>query len=60
VLYVTPAGVPLTDEQIDAGYKASYAMLPNVKLIRIPDSPHFIMLDNPQRFQAELRTFLTK
>lgn len=58
VLYVNPAGVPLTDEQIDAVYKASYAGLKDVKLVRIPDSAHFIMSDNQPRFLAELKSFL--
>ena len=58
VLYVNPAGVPLTDEQIDAVYKAGYAGLKDVKLVSIPDSAHFIMSDNPERFQAELKSFL--
>lgn len=58
VLYVNPAGVSLTDAQIDAGYKASYAGLKDVRLIRVPDSAHFIMSDNPERFQAELKSFL--
>jgi pimeloyl-ACP methyl ester carboxylesterase len=60
VLYVTPQGVPLTDAQIDAVYQASYAPLENVNLVRIPDSAHFIMSDNPERFQSELKAFLTK
>ncbi|HEY0628353.1 MAG TPA: alpha/beta hydrolase [Sphingomicrobium sp.] len=58
VLYVNPAGVPLTDEQIDAVYKMSYAGLKDVKLVRVPDSAHFIMSDNQPRFLAELKSFL--
>jgi pimeloyl-ACP methyl ester carboxylesterase len=60
VLYVTPEGVPITDEQIDAVYKASYAPLQGVKLIRIPESAHFIMADNPERFRAEMKAFLSQ
>lgn len=58
VLYVTPAGVPLTDAQIDAVYKASYANLKDGKLVRIPDSAHFVMSDNPERFRDEMKAFL--
>ncbi|MFC7499345.1 alpha/beta fold hydrolase [Enterovirga sp. GCM10030262] len=58
VLYVTPAGVPLTDAQIDAVYSSAYAPLEGAKLVRIPDSAHFIMSDNPERFQAEMKAFL--
>ncbi|PWG03882.1 alpha/beta fold hydrolase [Sphingosinicella humi] len=60
VLYVTPQGVPLTDAQMDAVYQASYAPLEGVKLVRVPDSAHFIMSDNPERFQAELKAFLAE
>lgn len=59
VLYVTPRGTPVTDAQVDAIYQASYAGLKGVKLVRIPDSAHFIMYDNQPRFAAELKAFLT-
>lgn len=59
VLYVTPRGVPITDAQVDAVYQASYAGLKGAKLVRIPDSAHFIMYDNQPRFAAELKSFLT-
>jgi pimeloyl-ACP methyl ester carboxylesterase len=58
VLYVTPPGVPLTDAQFDAVYKLSYQTAPQTKLVRIPDSAHFIMQDAPARFQSELKSFL--
>lgn len=58
VLYVTPAGIPFTDEQIDGFYKMVYAPLKQVELVRIPGSAHFIMYDNPARFVEELKAFL--
>lgn len=58
VLYVTPAGVPLTDAQMDAVYQAAYANLKGVKLVRVPDSAHFIMSDNAAFFQARMKAFL--
>lgn len=60
VLYVLPAGAPLTVEQIDQYYQASYASVPGVVLRRIPDSYHFIMYDQPAVFQTALREFLTR
>lgn len=60
VLYVTPEGVLLTDAQIDAVYQASYAPLAGVELVRIPDSAHFIMSDNPERFKAEMKALLAE
>ena len=58
VLYVLPAGAPLTAEQIDQYYAASYAGAPNHQVRRIQDSYHFIMFDQPELFQRELRAFL--
>lgn len=58
VLYVTPAGIPFTDEQIDGFYRLVYAPVKQVELVRIPDSAHFIMYDNPARFVEELKAFL--
>jgi pimeloyl-ACP methyl ester carboxylesterase len=58
VLYVQPAGAPLTPEQIDNFYRLSYRAAPQAVLRRIPDSAHFIMYDQPAVFQAALREFL--
>jgi pimeloyl-ACP methyl ester carboxylesterase len=58
VLYVTPKGVPLSDAQMDAVYKASFAPLKGAALKRIPASAHFIMWDQPQRFRSEVEAFL--
>ena len=58
VLYVQPKSVPVPAEQFDAGYKAAYAPLRNLTIKRIPDSAHFIMWDQPERFQAEVKAFL--
>jgi pimeloyl-ACP methyl ester carboxylesterase len=60
VLYVLPAGAPLTPEQIDGFYRLSYAGAPQAVLKRIPDSYHFIMFDQPEAFRRELREFLAR
>jgi pimeloyl-ACP methyl ester carboxylesterase len=60
VIYVLPAGVPLTPEQIDVFYRLSYAGAPQAVLKRIPDSYHFIMYDQPDVFRRELREFLAR
>jgi pimeloyl-ACP methyl ester carboxylesterase len=59
VLYVTPTGAPLTDAQLDEYYRLSYANIGGVRLVRIPDSAHFIMFDNPTRFFSEVDAFLS-
>ena len=58
VLFVRPAQVPITDAQMEATYRQLYAGLPGVKLVRVPDSAHFIQVDAPERFRSELRAFL--
>lgn len=58
VLYVQPKGVPLPAEQFDHVYKSAYAPVKSLTLKRIPDSAHFIMWDQPQRFQGEVKAFL--
>ena len=58
VLYVKTPNLPLTEAQIDALYKTSYAGLDAVVLKRIPDSYHFIMYDKPEVFADEVRGFL--
>lgn len=58
VLYVQPKTVPLPAEQFDDVYKSAYAPVRQLTLKRIPDSAHFIMWDQPQRFQGEVKAFL--
>jgi pimeloyl-ACP methyl ester carboxylesterase len=60
VLYVRPAGAPVTDAQMEQFYAMSYAGAPQAALKRIPDSYHFIMLDQPEVFQRELKAFLER
>jgi pimeloyl-[acyl-carrier protein] methyl ester esterase len=43
----------------DRMYKAAYAAAPSVKVVEIAPSLHFIMLDQPAKFDAALDTFLT-
>ena len=58
VLYVTFNDARMTPEITDAIYQASFAGLPGVELKRIDDSAHFIMLDQPEAFAAEVEAFL--
>ena len=59
VLYVQPKTVPLPAAQFDGVYKTAYAPLKQLTLKRIPDSAHFIMWDQPQRFREEAAAFLS-
>jgi pimeloyl-ACP methyl ester carboxylesterase len=42
----------------DAIYKTSYASMPNVKIVRIDGSRHFIMYDQPAKMDAAIEEFL--
>ncbi len=59
VLYVQPAGAPLSEAQLDQYYATAYRSVPTRVVRRIPDSAHFIMFDQPEVFQRELRSFLS-
>jgi pimeloyl-ACP methyl ester carboxylesterase len=60
VLWVVPTGAPLTQAQLEGFYKMSYANVPQAVLKHIPDSYHFIMIDQPDVFRSELRSFLSR
>lgn len=52
----TDGGAPAA--MADALWGREYAALPNVTLIRVDDSRHFIMADQPERFAGLLDAFL--
>ncbi|HEU5163791.1 MAG TPA: alpha/beta hydrolase [Thermoanaerobaculia bacterium] len=54
VLYVQSPQAQGTPAQFDASMKALYANVPNVRLVRIDGSRHFIHWDQPQRFLHEV------
>ncbi len=58
VLYVKFNDARMTPEITDGIYRASFATLPGATLKRIDDSAHFIMLDQPAAFAAEVNAFL--
>ena len=58
VLYVKFNDARMTPEITDALYRMSYQGLSGVELKRIDNSAHFIMLDQPAAFAAEVNAFL--
>jgi pimeloyl-ACP methyl ester carboxylesterase len=58
VLYVAFDFPGMTPEMTDGIYRMSFATLPSAQLKRIDDSAHFIMLDQPAVFAAEVNAFL--
>ena len=57
VVYAWNAAMPEAAEA-DATYRKAYAQLDGVDLVRIDDSRHFVMIDQPQRFGAAVEEFL--
>lgn len=56
VLYAVPS--PESQAMIAELYGSAYKSLPAVKLVPVAGSEHFIMLDQPTRFEQEVEAFL--
>jgi pimeloyl-ACP methyl ester carboxylesterase len=60
VVYAYGPHLPMKPEQLDAFDQAQYANLKTGTLVRVDDSRHFIMFDQPERFKAAVDAFLAK
>jgi N-formylmaleamate deformylase len=58
VVYASPD--PQARAALDRSFTAAFAPARGARLVRIDDSGHMVMLDQPARFQAELRSFLRR
>ncbi len=58
ILYIRFNYPGMTNEMVDGIYRGAFATLPSARLKRIDDSAHFIMLDQPAAFAAEVNAFL--
>lgn len=58
VTMLYPFAAPLSEEQATSLYASQYQSLPGAKLVAIPQARHFIMFDQPQLFEEEVRRFL--
>lgn len=58
VLYVAFNAPGMGGEVTDGIYRASFQTLPSAQLTRIDNAAHFIMLDQPEVFAAEVNAFL--
>ena len=58
VLWVRPPSAPVSEEQMAAFYASAFANAPQARVVRVPDSYHFIMWDAPEAFRRELAAFL--
>ena len=53
-----PNGMKPTRAMADTITSNAYKTMPNVKLIRVDNSRHFIMFDQPQTFADQVETFI--
>lgn len=58
ILYPWDSTSPYSKDQTDWFYQQNYAALPNKTFARIDNSYHFIMLDQPDAFLAQVDKFL--
>lgn len=58
VLAAWHSGMPFTEPQVLGFFRRQFSGLPNVQASTVPNSAHFIMLDQPEKFQAALIDFL--
>lgn len=60
VLYVIPPEAPLSPAQYDQYFHDSFAAAPQARLVRIEESRHFIMIDQPEVFAQQVEGFLSQ
>lgn len=58
VVWAWNSNVPVPAATFGGWYQAAYGPLKGVKVVRIDDSAHFIMIDQPAKFMAEVESFL--
>jgi pimeloyl-ACP methyl ester carboxylesterase len=58
LIYPFDAGMGVPLAPWDALYNSQFAPLPHKTLVRVDDSRHFVMFDQPARFDAALDAFL--
>lgn len=58
ILHAWDSQTGIPQAATDRLYQENYAALPDKKIVRIDDSFHFIMLDQPEKFAAQVDTFL--
>jgi pimeloyl-ACP methyl ester carboxylesterase len=58
VVYASPD--PRTRAALDREFARAYAAARHARLTRIDDSGHMVMLDQPARFRAAMRDFLSR
>jgi pimeloyl-ACP methyl ester carboxylesterase len=52
------SGAAAETRDIDELYQGAYKTMPNVTTVRVDGARHFIMLDQPEKFDALVEAFL--
>jgi len=60
VLYVMPVSIPLSLEEFEKSLRLSWANVPAARLVRIDASNHYIQIDQPGRFVAEVDALMRR
>ena len=60
VLYVIPANVPTPAAEFEQGLRRSWVNVPDARLVKIDDSNHYIQIDQPERFVAEVDALMRR
>jgi len=60
VMFAWSEGSPMSAEQLESVYAGQYAGLAQVELMRVDDSRHFIMLDQPDLFRSALGVVIAR
>ena len=58
ITLVFPYSTAMPKERAEPFYHGEYAKAPHVTFVPVPDSGHFVMLDQPQAFAAALDAFV--
>ena len=60
LVYPFDPGLGMPEAQWDGLYKGQFAPLKTLTMVRVDDSRHFVMFDQPTKFDAALDSFLAK
>jgi pimeloyl-ACP methyl ester carboxylesterase len=58
VLYVVPSTLPTQPDEFERSLRLSFANAPQARFVRIDSSGHYIQIDQPTRFIAEVDAFM--
>ena len=58
VVFAWNSNMPVPAATFGGWYQAAYGPLKGAKVVRIDDAAHFIMIDQPAKFMAEVESFL--